>query len=190
MDLASIAGTLMRLGAPALGGALGGPAGAAIAGSVLDLLGRAFETDPTPEAIGKALERQEAPIVVKRVEAQSAGGIMTELNAILADRQDARATTVKLVERGSSIAWGAPVVSVIVLIGFAILSYLALYPPKDAQRDVVLFLLGGWSSLATAVVGYWVGSSAGSKDKDSMLAALARMPTLAAPPPPPPRGRR
>jgi hypothetical protein len=168
MDLASLAASLTRLGAPIIGGALGGPAGAGIASTVVESLAKAFDVEPTPEAVEAALEKADAPIIVRRVEAAEAPAIMDEVNAYIRDVQDARATTVKLVEQGSSIAWGAPVVSVIVLIGFSVISYLAIYAPPQ-QREVLLFLLGAWSSLATGVVGYWVGSSAGSKSKDDAL---------------------
>lgn len=84
MDLASIAGTLTRLGAPILGGALGGPAGAAIASSVVGALAKAFEVDETPEAVGKALEKNEAPIVVQRVEAAEAPAVMEQVNEFIA----------------------------------------------------------------------------------------------------------
>jgi hypothetical protein len=173
MDLATLAGTLARLGAPILGTALGGPAGAAVAGTIVDALAKGFGVEATPEAVGKALDKAEAPIVVQRVEASAAPMVMEAVNEYLRDVQDARATTVKLVEQGSVIAWGAPVVSVIVITGFALLSYLAIYA-SPGQREVLLFLLGAWSGLATNVVGYWMGSSAGSKDKDAQIAVLAR----------------
>lgn len=172
MDLATIAGTLARLGAPILGGALGGPAGAAVASTIIDKLAGAFDVPATPDAVGEALARSEAAAVVKRVEATAGPDIMAELNAILADRQSARAATAAHVSAGSSLQWGAPVVSVVVLLGFALLSYMALYPPEGANTNVVLFLLGTWSAMATAVVGYWVGSSAGSKAKDETIASL------------------
>jgi hypothetical protein len=173
MDLATLAGTLARLGAPILGTALGGPAGAAVAGTIVDALAKGLGVEATPDAVGKALEKAEAPIVVQRVEASAAPMVVEAVNDYLRDVQDARSTTVKMVEQGSVIAWGAPVVSVIVIAGFALLSYLAIYAPP-VQREVLLFLLGAWSSLATAVVGYWVGSSAGSKSKDDILVGLAR----------------
>jgi alkylation response protein AidB-like acyl-CoA dehydrogenase len=84
MDLASIAGTLTRLGAPILGGALGGPAGAAIASSVVEALAKGFDVEPTPEAVGKALEKNEAPIVVQRVEAAEAPAVMEAVNEFIA----------------------------------------------------------------------------------------------------------
>lgn len=174
MDLTSLATQLAKLGAPILGGALGGPAGAALATTIIGALADAFGTPATPEAVGKAIEtKPDAGLIVKRVEAAQAPAVIEEVNAYLRDVQDARATTVRLVEKGSAIAWGAPIVSVIVLTGFTLLSYLAIYAPPG-QREVLLFLLGAWSSLATAVVGYWVGSSAGSAGKDSLLASLAR----------------
>lgn len=66
----------------------------------------------------------------------------------------------------------APVIiSVIVLIGFAIFSLLAMKPESaGVSKEVMLFLLGAWSTLAAGVVNYWVGSSAGSKNKEDLLA--------------------
>lgn len=95
------------------------------------------------------------------------------LAAQLADVQDARATTVALASQGSPIQWGAPAVSVIVLIGFVALSWLAMNPTQGVRADVVLYLLGAWQSLATGVISYWVGSSAGSASKDVALKQMA-----------------
>lgn len=173
MDITQLAATLAKLGAPILGGALGGPAGAAAATTIVGALAEALGVEATPEAVGRAIEQKpEAPIVVRRVEAQQAPAVMEEVNAYLRDVQDARSTTVALVDKGSAIAWGAPVISLVVMIGFAVLSYLAIYADLR-QREVLLFLLGAWSSLATGVVQYWTGSSIGSRDKDSLLARLA-----------------
>lgn len=174
MDLTNLAAQIAKIGAPILGGALGGPAGAAVASTIIGALADAFGVPATPEAVGKAIETNpKAADVVAQVEAAQAPAVMDEVNAYLRDVQDARATNLKLVEQGSAIAWAPVVVSVIVLIGFSVLSYLAIYSPPG-QREVLLFLLGAWSSLATAVVGFWVGSSSGSKDKDALLAALAK----------------
>jgi hypothetical protein len=84
MDLASLAASLTRLGAPIIGGALGGPAGAAIASTIVDKLASAFEVDATPEAVEAALEKADAPIVVRRVEAAEAPAISAEVARILA----------------------------------------------------------------------------------------------------------
>lgn len=69
----------------------------------------------------------------------------------------------------------APVIiSVIVLSGFFMFSFLAMKPELSGVKEsVVLFLLGSWSTLAAAVVAYWVGSSAGSSKKDETIQTIA-----------------
>lgn len=66
----------------------------------------------------------------------------------------------------------APViVSVIVLAGFCVVSFLAMKPElAGVKESVVLFLLGAWSTLAAGVVSYWVGSSNSSSKKDETIA--------------------
>lgn len=69
----------------------------------------------------------------------------------------------------------APViVSVIVLVGFAGFSFLAMKPElAGVKESVVLFLLGAWSTLSAGVVSYWVGSSAGSAKKDETIQTMS-----------------
>lgn len=64
------------------------------------------------------------------------------------------------------------VISVIVLGGFAVLSFLAMRPEIAGITDnsVVLYLLGAWSTLTGNVVQYWVGSSNSSARKDEQSA--------------------
>ena len=69
---------------------------------------------------------------------------------------------------------GPIIVSTIVLGGFIVISFMAMKPEyAGVKQEVVLFLLGAWSTLAAGVVSYWVGSSAGSKNKDDAIAAIA-----------------
>lgn len=72
----------------------------------------------------------------------------------------------------------APViVSVIVLGGFTLFSFLAMKPElAGVKESVVLFLLGAWSTLAAGVVSYWVGSSSSSKQKDETISTMATKP--------------
>jgi hypothetical protein len=73
------------------------------------------------------------------------------------------------------------VVSVIILIMFAAVSVLVLtkglYPGSE---PVALMLVGGLIGMVGQVGNYWLGSSAGSKDKDLALAAAqnAKAPEL------------
>ena len=69
--------------------------------------------------------------------------------------------------------FGAIVVSTVVLAGFILLSFLAMKPDSaNVKQEVVLFLLGAWSGLAVTIVGYWVGSTISSKQKDDTIASM------------------
>jgi hypothetical protein len=86
------------------------------------------------------------------------------------DRVSARGQTVELAKAGSRIAWGAPVVSVVVLLTFgAVLSLVLTKSIPAGQETTVSIMLGALTTMATAVVSYWVGSSAGSAAKDKLL---------------------
>ena len=96
-----------------------------------------------------------------------------EHEAILAqlrDVQSAREQTVRLAEAKSPIAYGAVLVSAIVLVGFAIMLWLVIREEVPAnQRDMVTLLLGTLAGMASSVVAYWVGSSNGSMQKNAAL---------------------
>ena len=69
------------------------------------------------------------------------------------------------------------IISVIVLLGFAGFSFLAMKPELSGVKEsVVLFLLGAWSTLAAGVVSYWVGSSSSSKQKDETIQNMSANP--------------
>lgn len=165
---------LTKAGAPILGTIIGGPVGT-IAGAAIGALAEALGTPATPEAVKEAIEtRPDAAAVVRQVEAERAPALNADLEAILRDRQAARDQTMALVDKGSPMAWGAAIVSLIVVCGFVALSLLAMKPEAAGVRsDVVLYLLGAWQSLATSVIAYWVGSSAGSATKDAALKQIA-----------------
>jgi len=99
---------------------------------------------------------------------------LESLLAQIADTNSARRQTIALAEAGSKIAYGAPVVSALVLITFAIVMTLAFSRSLPAGSETVLnMLLGSLAAMATSVVSYWVGSSAGSARKDAHIAQLA-----------------
>jgi hypothetical protein len=57
MNWAAIAGNLIELGAPTIGGVLAGPAGQRVGSVVGDILGRALNVDSTPEAVLDAAQK-------------------------------------------------------------------------------------------------------------------------------------
>ncbi len=100
-----------------------------------------------------------------------------ELESLLAqisDTNSARRQTIALAQAGSKIAYGAPVVSALVLITFATVMTLAFSRSLPAGSETILnMLLGSLAAMATSVVSYWVGSSAGSARKDAHIVQLA-----------------
>ncbi|HEY0206362.1 MAG TPA: hypothetical protein VGC15_19700 [Acetobacteraceae bacterium] len=82
----------------------------------------------------------------------------------------------------SVMSWGAPVVSVVVLVTFGgVVSLTLLRTIPSGSEAVLNVLLGTLGAMATNVVGYWVGSSVGSARKDDRLAEVARIERTAQP---------
>jgi hypothetical protein len=99
---------------------------------------------------------------------------LDDLTARFKDTADARAQTIALANSKSGIAYGAPVVSVVVLATFGFVMALALTRAMPPGSETLLnMLLGTLAAMATSVVSYWVGSSAGSARKDERLARRA-----------------
>jgi hypothetical protein len=120
-------------------------------------------------SIAKAIETN--PALAEQFKAKLEAETAT-LAAQLADVQDARATTVRLAESGSAISWGAPVISVIVVIGYLGLVFALLFKTIP-DNQVTLVLFGGLSAAFAQVINYWLGSSAGSANKDVALKQIA-----------------
>lgn len=98
-------------------------------------------------------------------------GRRDELEALLADLQSARGQTVELAKAGSSIAWGAPVISVLVVVAFSTALGL-FFVGRVPSNEVALMMLGTLAGGFTQVINYWLGSSAGSKAKDDQIGAM------------------
>ena len=98
---------------------------------------------------------------------------LDQLQAMLADTASARAQTVALAQAKSPIAFGAPLVSIVVLVTFAIVMTVAITRTMPSGSETVLtMLLGSLAAMATSVVSYWVGSSVGSARKDEHFARI------------------
>ncbi|MGR0183227.1 hypothetical protein [Azospirillum aestuarii] len=113
---------------------------------------------------------QTDPAMLAELYRQQGDQVVALLRLDNEDRASARAQTVQLAQAGSRISWGAPVVSVIVLLAFGYVLQLVLtqsIPP--GQETTVSIMLGALTTMASAVVSYWVGSSAGSAAKDKLL---------------------
>ena len=94
------------------------------------------------------------------------------MKATLASQSDARAAEVALSKDGSKLAWGAPVLSAIILLAFGGMLWVVLtraIPENSAALANVL--LGTLAAMATQVANFWLGSSNGSASKNDLLAS-------------------
>lgn len=71
--------------------------------------------------------------------------------------------------------WGRVLVSTIVVFGFIGVTVLYMTRKLDgaAVPEILSILLGALATNFTAVVGYWIGSSSGSAQKDNAIQNLA-----------------
>lgn len=177
--LGAVGGVALDL-APELGrwlfGSNAAPTVAAVQGAVKAVTGTdqpaaqiAALADP---GVASELRVQLANIAADRA-AASEQAAQDKLSAQLADVANARAMALQLTQVGSAASWGAPAVSIIVLFTFGAVVGLTLLKSLPQSAEPVLnVLLGTLGAMATNVVGYWVGSSAGSARKDARLASL------------------
>jgi hypothetical protein len=179
MDWSAIGG-LVGQAAPTIGGLLGGlipfPGGAILGQVAGKVLAEALGVPPTPEAVSTAITTGDPAVVqAKLTEAEAKMNAEVEkFKAQMEDVQDARATTVKLDAAGSSISWGAPVISVVIVIGFFSVMTLLFIAKTDFTPGTVTLLNVLFGALIPAfgqVCNYWLGSSAGSANKDALIAA-------------------
>jgi Kef-type K+ transport system membrane component KefB len=71
--------------------------------------------------------------------------------------------------------WGRVVVSTVVVVGFigVTVLYMTQKLNGSAVPEILSILLGALATNFTAVVGYWIGSSASSSAKDTTIENMA-----------------
>jgi hypothetical protein len=80
---------------------------------------------------------------------------------------------VELAKAKSPIAYGAIIVSCIVLAAYGVAVWVALWRPvPEGSRDMLMLLLGNLATMAASAVAYWVGSSASSAARARELAEV------------------
>ena len=111
--------------------------------------------------------------IAAQLEQASRSDDLAEISATMRDIADARAQMVMLNSQKAAIAWSAPIISGIVLLTFIIVMTLVLMHGMPVGSETAAnMLLGTLAAMATSVVSYWVGSSAGSARKDERLAQV------------------
>ena len=190
LDWKSIAGTIAPL-APKLGAVLGtgvgGPVGGIIGGLAGNALASIFGTDPTPEAVGKAIAQDpDAADKIRDLEETRGQEILAQAQVHIealkqqtaqfqtqADDTDrARQFNVRLGEMNSPLSWGASILATVFTAAFFVI--LAIVLTHDVKENqILLVLLGTLTAGEVQILSYFFGSSAGSKNSSDRFANLA-----------------
>ena len=169
--MSPIIGLLLQY-APELIGLFAGDKAGTAAGKVADAAKVVFGTDDPQKAQAQIqMNLQLAEAFVEQAKIQ-----LEEVRLAIQDVQSARLQTLELAKQGSAISWGAPVVSVIVVVGFFVVMGLLFVQPVDlppSQAQLLNVLFGALIPAFGTVVQYWLGSSAGSKRSGDAVRAIA-----------------
>lgn len=93
----------------------------------------------------------------------------------LAETTEVPQQAASLTDYGTLFAWAAPAISGVVVTSFGVVIVIVLTNGVSAGNETAAnMLLGTLAAMATSVVSYWVGSSAGSARKDERLIQIAR----------------
>ena len=139
-------------------------------------LGVELKPDMSPEDLAKiqiAQMEHEEELMRLRIEDDKLD--LAELQALLKDTNDARQREVQIANSDKAPLINkivTPVLALsILLLTFALFGVVMFDgSPVDATRkDILIFVLGVLSSIASQIVSYYFGSSAGSKEKTDAL---------------------
>jgi hypothetical protein len=157
---------------PMLTGLLGTPLQGSILGKAADIADRVFGThDPSQIQLQIAQDQTK----LEAFKAQLAADTQEEVN-FFQDIQNARNQTIALAQAQSPIAWGAPIMTILITMGFFVI--LAIFVAKalnlsEFQQAVLNVMVGYLGASFQQCVNYWLGTTRSSGNKDTVLASLA-----------------
>jgi hypothetical protein len=163
MNWIDIGKQAIQMGAPILGGALGGPAGAAVGAMIANQFG---VDDPTPGNIMAAIKADpDAAMKLREVELRHQERLIELENDRFrietADVQNARAV--------HQHHWMPSVITMVLCAMFgSIVGALFIWAIPGENKDIVVYMAGQVSGLLASCVVYWVGSTRASANKDMM----------------------
>jgi lysozyme family protein/peptidoglycan hydrolase-like protein with peptidoglycan-binding domain len=135
----------------------------------LALLKEQNEQEGKRQQAQMALLKEQHEDEAKKREAQ-----LEQIRAEIEDTKGARSTFAALALANSPMAWGAPVVSVLVTLGFfGILLILVLNGMAEGTQvaQIINITVGALAAAFATVVSFWLGSSQGSRQKDAATTA-------------------
>jgi hypothetical protein len=155
------------------------------ASSLVTAVGDAIDKVVTSDEEKKELDNEIAKATMQH-EAQMASLGLQEKQAYLADLDSARVNQSR-VQESEHASWLSKnvhsflAVSIIALtffmywyIAFSDQSTTKIMAPNSPMKDIVIYILGALTTVATQVVSYFFGSSTGSADKSRALNEIAK----------------
>ncbi len=166
MDWKEIGRTAASVGAPLLGGALFGPAGAAVGSIIAGKFG--VSPDATPDQVLAAIDAAgpDAALKLRQIETTHVERLQELENERLrietADVQSARSV--------HQHHWMPSAITMVMCAMFgAIVGALFIWAIPGENKDIVVYMAGQVSGILTSCVTYWVGSTRASANKDSLI---------------------
>ena len=165
MDWRSVGNTAIAVGAPLLGGALFGPAGAAVGSIIAGKFGVSPES--TPDQVMAAINGDpDAALKLRQIETTHVERLQELENEKLrietADVQSARSV--------HQHHWMPSAITLLMCAMFGmIIGALFIWAVPGDNKDIVVYITGQVSGILTSCVTYWVGSTRASANKDSLI---------------------
>ena len=164
MDWKGVGNAVIKAGAPLLGGALFGPAGAAVGSIIAGKFG--VSPDSTPDQVLTAIKGDpDAALKLRQIETDHVERLQELENERLrietADVQNARSA--------HQHHWMPSAITMVMCAMFgAIVGALFIWAIPGENKDIVVYMAGQVSGILTSCVTYWVGSTRASANKDVM----------------------
>ncbi|MBI4778256.1 hypothetical protein HY792_05000 [Candidatus Desantisbacteria bacterium] len=152
--------------------------------SIVEAVGNAIDKNVTSDEERKALENEITKAKMQyEVEMATIG--LQEKQAYLADTASAREnqSRVQESEHASWMSKNVHSILAISIIGLTFFMYwyivfsdksLTIFEKNPQMKDIVIYILGALTTVATQVVSYFFGSSSGSADKTKALSDIVK----------------
>jgi hypothetical protein len=138
----------------------------------------------TDETLTATLRQRLTEIAIEATRAQAQAAEeqhradLSEIKASNENTADARSTMQALASSKSPIAWGSPIVSIVVTVGFFVILGLILFhgitavsgeAPDLTTVSIINIAVGVLGTAFATVVNFWLGDSSGSRNRDAQV---------------------
>lgn len=165
MDWKQVGNAVISVGAPLLGGALFGPAGAAVGSIIAGKFG--VSPDATPDRVLTAINADpDAALKLREIETTH----VERLQELENERLRIETADVQSARNVHQHHWMPSAITMVMCAMFgAIVGALFIWAIPGENKDIVVYMAGQVSGILTSCVTYWVGSTRASANKDSLI---------------------